>query len=55
MAKDTVICLSEALPKKAEDIERMMAQELEDEQEFDDEGELSDFNDEDDELDLAQG
>lgn len=55
MAKDTVICLSEALPKKAEDIERMMAQELEDEQEFDDEDEVSDFNDEDDELDLAQG
>jgi len=57
MAKDVVICLSEALPKKADDIERMMAQELEDEEEFEDEDEDSDFNqeDEEDDLDLAQG
>ena len=53
MVKDGVVCLSEALPKKAEDIEAMMLADTEpDEEEEFDENELSIEEDED--LDLAQ-
>jgi Xaa-Pro aminopeptidase len=50
MVKDGVICLSESLPKTADAIEQMMAQELDDEEM--DEEEDSDL---DQDLDFAQG
>lgn len=64
MAKDGVICLSESLAKKADDIEALMAQEHSDEEEaesfendersfnFDEDAEVED--DEDSDLDLAR-
>jgi len=55
VVKDGVVCLSELLPKKAEDIEAMMQQidtdeESEDEEFFDDE---SEFNDDDEDISQA--
>lgn len=51
--KDGVICLSDSLPKKAEDIEAMMLEDIdaEEEEEFDED----ETSIEDEDLDLAQG
>lgn len=57
MVKDGVVCLSEALPKRAEDIEKFM-QEIEDEESESDVDIDYDMNEEEDEgedLDLAEG
>lgn len=60
MAKDGVICLSESLPKKADDVEAMMQEIIEENEEIDDEllnahELLDDEESEDDDLDLAHG
>jgi hypothetical protein len=61
MAKDGVICLSEALPKKADDIEAMMQEIIEENEQADGDDELLnahellDEEEDEDDLDLAHG